>query len=266
MRQIFSTELLGHLPPRKNSTEVRIKKSQLSKVAHATTSLNQLDQHITNCFACPRLVTWREEIAITKRKAYLDQDYWGKPISGFGSNKPRMLIIGLAPGAHGANRTGRVFTGDPSGDWLFGSLHRIGIAKIGTSIHKDDKQELKHTRITTAVRCAPPDNKPSNDERDTCAPWLLREFELALPTTRAFVGLGSFAWSALFTTLRELGHPLTTTKFGHGAEFRYKHEGVDYLLIASYHPSQQNTFTGKLTTTMLDSVLKKAAKFSQSVG
>ena len=256
-------ELPGLLPPRKKSPEVRIKKRELSKVAKSTTSLKLLDENITHCFACPRLVKWREEIAVTKRKAYLDQEYWGKPISGFGSDKPRMLIIGLAPGAHGANRTGRVFTGDPSGDWLFGSLHRIGIAKIGTSTHKDDKQELKQTRITTAVRCAPPDNKPSNDERDTCAPWLLREFELALPTTRAFVGLGSCAWSALFATLRELGHPLNTTKFGHGAELRYTHEGVEYLLIASYHPSQQNTFTGKLTTKMLDSVLIKASRFAR---
>ncbi|CAB4333728.1 unannotated protein [freshwater metagenome] len=255
----------GQLPQAKKSTEVRIKKTALPKVAQSSTTLAQLDENITHCFACPRLVTWREDVAVVKRKAYLEHQYWGKPISGFGVSKPRLMIVGLAPGAHGANRTGRIFTGDASGDWLFGSLHRIGIAKISTSFSRDDGQKLVHTRITTAVRCAPPDNKPSNDERDMCAPWLLREFELALPTTRAFVGLGAFAWSALFKALRELGHVIPTVKFGHGAQLIYTHEGVEYLLIASYHPSQQNTFTGKLTTTMLDSVLTKAGKFSHAI-
>lgn len=243
----------------------RVKKTNVAAIAPTITSLSLLDENIIACNACPRLVAWREDVAVVKRKAYLDHDYWGKPISGFGASKPRLMIVGLAPGAHGANRTGRIFTGDASGDWLFGSLHRIGIAKIATSTSQGDGQKLTHTRITTAVRCAPPDNKPSNEERDTCAPWLLREFDLALPTTRAFVGLGAFAWSALFKALRELGHPIPTVKFGHGAELIYTHDGIEYLLIASYHPSQQNTFTGKLTTKMLDSVLEKAGRFAQAI-
>lgn len=205
---------------------------------------------------------WRESVAITKRKSYQDQEYWGKPVGGFGSRKPRLLIIGLAPGAHGANRTGRIFTGDASGDWLYGSLHRIGIAKIPISSSIDDGQSLRNTRITVAVRCAPPDNAPTIEERDTCAPWLLREFQLALPTVRAFVALGAFAWGATIRTLIACGHPIPKAKFGHGVEVRYTHAGVDYLLIGSYHPSQQNTFTGKLTREQLDSVLRKGAGFS----
>ncbi|CAB4740196.1 MAG: uracil-DNA glycosylase [Actinobacteria bacterium] len=250
-------ELRGLLP--------RVKRTAVAKVAAQCTSLLQIDTSITECNACPRLVQWREEVAVVKRKAYLNHDYWGKPISGFGDSKPRLLIIGLAPGAHGANRTGRVFTGDPSGDWLFGSLHRLGIAKIPTSTGREDGQKLKQTRITTAVRCAPPDNKPSNEERDKCSPWLLREFEIAQSTTRAFVGLGGFAWSALIKALRELGHPIPTVKFGHGATYTYSHNGNEYMLIASYHPSQQNTFTGKLTEKMLDSVLQKAGTFAHVI-
>lgn len=231
----------------------------------AVNSLAELDRAITDCNACPRLVAWREEVAITKRKSYLDHEYWGKPISGFGAKRPRLLIVGLAPGAHGANRTGRVFTGDSSGEWLFGSLHRIGIAKIPTSLSGDDGQVLRHTRITTAVRCAPPDNAPNIEERDNCAPWLLREFQLALPTTRAIVGLGAFAWSAIIRTLTDCGHVIPKSKFGHGVEMKYQHEGVEFLLIASYHPSQQNTFTGKLTREQLDFVLEKAGRFAQAI-
>jgi len=251
------TESLGQL--------ARAKATNPKAVAAKITTIAQLDEAITQCTACPRLVAWREEVAIVKRKAYIDHEYWGKPISGFGSEKPRLLIVGLAPGAHGANRTGRIFTGDSSGDWLYGSLHRIGIAKIPTSTSRWDGQKLKHTRINTAVRCAPPDNKPDTPERDMCAPWLKRELELTLPTVRAFVGLGSFAWNALIKSLRELGHPIPAVKFGHGAEYIYSHNGVEYLLIASYHPSQQNTFTGKLTHEQLDTVLEKAARFSAAI-
>lgn len=250
-------EWSGHLP--------RVKRTNVAAEAGETKSIAELDEKIVACTACPRLVRWREEVAITKRKAYRDEDYWGKPITGFGSESPRLMIIGLAPGAHGANRTGRVFTGDSSGDWLFGSLHRIGIAKIARSLSRDDGQKLRHTRITTAVRCAPPDNAPEVIERDTCAPWLLRECELAMPTVRAFVALGAFAWNALFRTLRELGHPVATVKFGHSAQLRYHHEGVEYLLIASYHPSQQNTFTGKLTEEALDLILEKAGRFAHAI-
>ena len=257
LNPIFSTGWLGPLP--------QIKKTDVVALAKSARSIAELNEKIITCTACPRLVQWREEVAFVKRKAYRDEEYWGKPVTGFGSQQPRLMIIGLAPGAHGANRTGRVFTGDASGDWLFGSLHRIGIAKIPTSVSPEDGQKLKHTRITTAVRCAPPDNAPDIYERDTCAPWLLRECELAMPTVRAFVALGAFAWSALFRTLRLLGHPLTPVKFGHGAQLIYRHEGVEYLLLASYHPSQQNTFTGKLTREQLDFLLEKAGRFAHAI-
>ena len=243
----------------------KVKRTDVIALSSKSASIEELDKNIIGCNACPRLVEWREEVAITKRKSYLDHDYWGKPVTGFGSEKPRLVIVGLAPGAHGANRTGRVFTGDSSGDWLFSSLHRIGIAKIPTSVSADDGQKLKYTRVTTAVRCAPPGNAPEVDERDRCAPWFLRELELVMPTARAFVGLGAFAWGVLFKTLEGLGHPVRRVKFAHGAQFRYNHEGVDYLLIASFHPSQQNTFTGKLTREQLDSVLEKAGRFAHAI-
>lgn len=248
----------GHLP--------KAKRTDVVKLSSKSESIAQLNENIIGCTACPRLVEWREKVAITKRKSYQDQEYWGKPVTGFGSEKPRMIIVGLAPGAHGANRTGRIFTGDSSGDWLYGSLHRIGIAKIPTSNSRDDGQKLKQTRITCAVRCAPPGNAPTIAERDTCAPWLLRELELSMPTVRAFVALGAFAWSALGKALVELGHPKHQVKFGHGAQAQYRHNGVEYLLIASFHPSQQNTFTGKLTREQLDSVLEKAGRFAQVIG
>ncbi len=225
-------------------------------------SIELLDKAIIKCHKCPRLVEWREEVAVTKRKSYEDENYWGKPVPGFGSTKPRMLIVGLAPGAHGANRTGRIFTGDSSGDWLYGSLHRIGIAKIATSTSRDDGQELRDTRISMAVRCAPPENKPTTEERDACAPYFENELELIAPTVRSFVALGNFGWQVLIKSLKAQGHKVPTIKFGHGATIKYSHDGANYLIIGSYHPSQQNTFTGKLTKPMLDSVLKKAAKFA----
>jgi uracil-DNA glycosylase family 4 len=242
----------------------RVKRTNVEKLSASVGSFDQLEEEISNCNACQRLVKWREEVALLKRKAYKEEVYWGKPISGFGSKKPKMLIVGLAPGAHGANRTGRVFTGDSSGDWLYGSLHRIGIAKLPTSLSRNDGQVLKNARVTTAVRCAPPDNAPNIEERDTCSPWLRREFQLALPTARAFVGLGAFAWAAILRTLLECGHPVSRAKFGHGVEVNYTHLGREYLLIASYHPSQQNTFTGKLTREQLDSVLRKAGRFAHA--
>ena len=223
-------------------------------------TLPLLNKEIISCTACPRLVTWREEVAVTKRKSYEDEKYWGKPVPSFGSDKPKLMIVGLAPGAHGANRTGRIFTGDSSGDWLYGSLHRVGIAKIPTSTSIKDGQELIDTRIACAVRCAPPDNKPSTEERHTCAPFLTQEFSLASKTTNAYLALGSFAWQATITTLRQLGHEITTTKFAHGARVTFKDGERKITVIGSYHPSQQNTFTGKLTKPMLDKVIKEAAK------
>lgn len=228
-------------------------------------NLKSLDKEIVGCNKCPRLVQWRQEVSITKRKSYEDQNYWSKPVPGFGSEKPKLLIVGLAPGAHGANRTGRIFTGDSSGDWLYGALHTIGIAKIPTSTSADDGQKLKDTRIICVVRCAPPGNKPLIEERDTCAPFFLQDLQLCLPTTKSIIALGSFAWDAIFKTLKDLGHPVKKVKFAHGASLKYSYEGRDYLLLASYHPSQQNTFTGKLTHPMLESVLKKGGRFASVV-
>ena len=223
-------------------------------------TLPLLNKGIIACTACPRLVEWREEVAITKRKAYEDEKYWGKPVPSFGSDKPKLMIIGLAPGAHGANRTGRIFTGDSSGDWLYGSLHRAGLAAIPTSTSIKDGQELIDTRITCAVRCAPPDNKPNIEERDTCAPFLTREIQIAIKTTLAYVALGSFAWNSLIKSLRELGHTIPTTKFSHGVKITFMDGTRKITLIGSYHPSQQNTFTGKLTKPMLDKIFMQAAK------
>lgn len=228
-------------------------------------SLKQLDLAITKCRLCPRLVEWREEVAVTKRKAYENEKYWGKPVPGFGPDNAELLILGLAPGAHGANRTGRVFTGDSSGDWLYRALHKAGLAKLPTSENKTDGQELYKTRILCAVRCAPPDNKPSNVERDNCAPYFRNELELLEPTAKSILVLGNFAWTALFAQLGQMGYsiPSPRPKFGHGIAVRLKRSnGKALTIVGSYHPSQQNTFTGKLTEKMLDSVVKKALSSS----
>ena len=226
--------------------------------------LELLDKAIVKCHQCPRLVDWREEVAVTKRKSYENEKYWGKPVPGFGPDNARIVIVGLAPGAHGANRTGRIFTGDSSGDWLYKALHKNGLASIPTSTSANDGQKLIDTRITCAVRCAPPDNKPSTEENIQCSDYLINEIELLLPTARTFVALGSFAWSAIIKSLRELDHqvPTPTPKFGHGESFTFMgDDGVKRLVLGSYHPSQQNTFTGKLTEPMLNSIFKKAKSF-----
>lgn len=219
-------------------------------------TLADLDASIIDCRACPRLVAWRELVAREKRRAYADETYWGRPIAGFGPYDAKILIVGLAPAAHGANRTGRMFTGDRSGDWLYASLHRTGLASQPTSTHRGDGLELFGVRITAPVHCAPPANKPTTEERDTCRPWLARELELLWPTVRAVVVLGGFGWAALPTSLRAAGIvAVTPAKFGHGVE--YDVEGR--TIIASYHVSQQNTFTGKLTEPMLDAIFTRAA-------
>jgi uracil-DNA glycosylase len=228
-------------------------------------SLPLLDKEIVGCHKCPRLVQWREEVAVVKRKSYENEKYWGKPVPGFGPADARIVIVGLAPGAHGANRTGRIFTGDSSGDWLYKALHKNGLATIPTSTSADDGQKLIDTRITCAVRCAPPDNKPSTEEKIECSDYLINEFELLMPKARTFVALGSFAWSAIIKSLRALDHQISTPtpKFGHGESFTWvAPDGIKRLVIGSYHPSQQNTFTGKLTEPMLNSVLKKAKNFT----
>ena len=198
-------------------------------------------------------------MAISKRAAYADQEYWGRPVPGFGSAAPLIWIVGLAPGAHGANRTGRMFTGDRSGDWLFGSLHRVGLAALPTSTHARDGQRLDHVRITAAVHCAPPDNKPTTVERRECASWLDIELGLVEPTVCCMLALGGIAWTALLAAVRTAGWSVERVPFGHGATTQaVSPSGRAVTLLASYHPSQQNTFTGRLTEPMLDAVLGQA--------
>jgi uracil-DNA glycosylase family 4 len=202
------------------------------------------------------LVDWREEVARTGRASYAGQQYWGRPITGFGPTDSRIAIVGLAPAAHGGNRTGRVFTGDRSGDWLFAALHRAGLARLPISVSADDGQELIDTRMIAAVRCAPPANAPTPAERDTCRPWMERELALLGDRLRVVVALGGFAWGTLWPVLTTLGHemPRPRVKFGHLVEAR----SLDGLLIVgSFHPSQQNTFTGRLTEPMLDAVFTR---------
>ena len=231
--------------------------------AAACSTVPELDAAIVDCRACPRLVAWREQVARERRAAYAEEDYWGRPVPGFGDPSARILVVGLAPAAHGANRTGRMFTGDRSGDWLFAALHRAGLAAQPTSTSRVDGQRLDGVRVTSAVHCAPPGNAPSPQERDTCAPWLRRE--LALISPRVVIALGGFAWTALLRDLAQMGAALPTPrpKFCHGAEsFIADAPGgrsADGLwLLGCYHPSQQNTFTGRLTPGMLDDVLRRA--------
>ncbi len=214
------------------------------------TSVAQVDEAVTHCFACPRLVAWREEVARVKRAAFKDQTYWGRPVPGFGPVDAELLIVGLAPAAHGANRTGRMFTGDRSGDVLYAALHAVGLANQPTATHATDGLELYGTRITAPVHCAPPDNKPTPDERDRCIAYLKTELQLIQP--KAIVALGAFGWQVVHSLLGTKPRP----KFGHGA-----HVAVDDIdVFASFHVSQQNTFTGKLTPAMLEAVLETAAR------
>ncbi len=218
-------------------------------------ALSELGDAITACRMCPRLVQWREEVAVTRRAAFSDEEYWGKPVPGFGDPDARIVVIGLAPAAHGANRTGRMFTGDRSGDWLFRSLHAAGLANQPTSAYRGDGLELSDVWVTAPVRCAPPQNKPTPTERDNCAGWFDTELAL-LPNARVFVVLGQFGYRALWSHLRRTGHDLPSPrpKFGHGLEV----DLGDLMIIASYHVSQQNTFTGKLTEPMLDTIFARA--------
>jgi uracil-DNA glycosylase family 4 len=214
--------------------------------------LRRFDRRLIECRRCPRLVAWREQVAREKRAAFRGWDYWGRPVPGFGDPAARMLILGLAPAAHGGNRTGRVFTGDRSGDWLFASLWRTGFANQPTSISRDDGLALTDCYITAPVRCAPPANRPLPEERDNCAPWLEEELGL-LPEIRVVVALGSFAWD---TALRHLGPVLRPKpRFTHAAETALPHGRT---MLGSYHVSQQNTQTGKLTEPMLDAVFLRA--------
>jgi uracil-DNA glycosylase family 4 len=246
--------------PASRDTPVARTGTDVATLAEAT-SLSELDARVSVCAACPRLVEWRERVAVEKRAAYGGEPYWGRPIAGWGSAHPRVLIVGLAPAANGGNRTGRIFTGDRSGDWLFASLHRVGLAAVPTSVHAGDGQRLLGARMVATVRCAPPANKPLPVERDTCAPWLQRELELVLPSVRAVVCLGSFGWTAALGALKNAGFavPRPRPRFGHGAEVVLTDSERSLTVLGCFHPSQQNTFTGKLTEPMTDAVLGRAA-------
>jgi uracil-DNA glycosylase family 4 len=234
----------------------------VARRAAAVADLAELDDAVSRCRACPRLVAWREEVAATRRAAFRDQEYWGRPVPGMGPADADIGILGLAPAAHGGNRTGRIFTGDRSGDVLFAALHRAGLANQPTSVHRDDGLALYRTRIFAAVRCAPPGNQPTPVERDTCAPWLHRELTLIRPTLRVVIALGGFAWAAFWPALRSVYGvvPARRPVFGHGAE--YDPGSGAPILLGSYHVSQQNTFTGRLTPAMLDVVLTRARQLA----
>jgi uracil-DNA glycosylase family 4 len=228
----------------------------MTRSSAQSSCLGDLHQRIISCRACPRLVAWRERIAREKRAAFQHEEYWGKPIPGFGDARARLLICGLAPAAHGGNRTGRIFTGDRSGDWLYRALYHAGFANQPDSIHRNDGLKLRDCYITACVHCAPPANRPAVDERDRCLSFLREEFQL-LTRVRVVVCLGGYAWNGVFSSLSELGHPVRPRPaFGHGATFR---TGA-YTIIGSYHPSQQNTFTGRLTREMLDQIFEKAKR------
>ena len=211
------------------------------------------------CRACPRLVTWREQTALEKVARFADQEYWGKPVPGFGDPAARVLILGLAPAAHGGNRTGRIFTGDRSGDFLYASMYREGFANQPTSVSRDDGLRLRGAYVTAVNRCAPPGNKPTPQERDQCLPFLSREIA-GLPDLRVIVALGSFAWDGALRALGELGHAVRPKpRFGHGAAASVS----PFELLGCFHPSQQNTFTGKLTPEMLDGVMTRAGDLAR---
>ncbi|MFI6346839.1 uracil-DNA glycosylase [Streptomyces sp. NPDC050560] len=226
-------------------------------------TLADLDARVTECRACPRLVEWREEVARTKRAAFRDWTYWGRPVPGFGPADASLLIVGLAPAAHGANRTGRMFTGDSSGDVLYAALHAVGLASRPTAVSADDGLTLRGVRITAPVRCAPPANKPTPAERANCRPWLLDELRLLRPTARALVVLGGFGWQATLPALAEAGWavPKPRPAFGHGVRrtLPASDGGPPLDVFGCFHVSQRNTFTGLLTPAMLRDVLRDAA-------
>jgi uracil-DNA glycosylase len=221
--------------------------------------LERLERRVVRCRRCPRLVAWRQQAAADPPRRYAGERYWARPVPGFGDPAARVVVVGLAPAAHGGNRTGRIFTGDRSGDWLYAALHRAGLASQPTSSHRDDGLELTGAFVTAVNRCAPPGNRPTPAERENCLPYLVEELSL-LPGARAILALGSYAWSGALLALAALGHPVPRPRprFGHGAEARM---GA-YLLVGSFHPSQQNTFTGKLTGAMLDAVIERAARWA----
>ena len=231
------------------------------------TTLADLDRRVADCRACPRLVAWREEAARTKRAAYRDETYWGRPVPGLGPDDGRLLVVGLAPAAHGGNRTGRMFTGDRSGDVLYAALYRAGLASQPTSTHIGDGLTLTDVRITAPVHCAPPANRPTPEEIRTCSAYLRRELELLAPTVRVAITLGGIAWNALLAVLAADGWPIPRPRpaFGHGRELALAHpDGRTLTVLGCYHVSQQNTFTGRLTPAMLDDVLARAVALGRA--
>ncbi|MFI6926528.1 uracil-DNA glycosylase [Nonomuraea spiralis] len=246
--------------PATPDTPVAQNPADVRRLAATSSTLAELTAAQSVCRACPRLVEWREEVARVRRRAFADETYWGRPVPGWGAERPKVLLVGLAPAAHGGNRTGRIFTGDRSGDWLFASLHRCGLAAKETSTYAGDGQELIDTRVVASVRCAPPANKPTPEEKATCFPWMAREIALVAPSVRAVVALGGFAWQAMWPALKDAGYELPRTRpaFGHGVEVEVRHDAAPVTLIGCYHPSQQNTFTGRVTAQMLDDVFLRA--------
>ena len=247
--------------PADATTPVASTAEDVRRLAGAAADLDALTAEVSVCRACPRLVEWREDVAVRKRASFAGEPYWGRPIHGWGAAAPSVLIVGLAPAANGGNRTGRIFTGDRSGDWLVASMHRVGLATQPTSVHAADGLELIETRMVAAVRCAPPQNKPTPEERDTCAPWLARELTMVAASVRVVVVLGGFGWDAALGAFRRVGWttPVRKPRFGHGVEVEVQAPEHPILLLGCYHPSQQNTFTGRLTEPMLDDVLGRAA-------
>jgi uracil-DNA glycosylase len=244
-------------------TPVAATPADVRELAAGAASAAELTARQSVCRACPRLVTWREQVAVARRKSFRHERYWGRPVPGWGDHAPAILIVGLAPAAHGGNRTGRVFTGDRSGDFLFASLYRCGLAAQPESVSAGDGQRLLGVRMAAVVRCAPPDNKPTPAERDNCTPWLTAELRLVAESLRVIVCLGGFAWQALWQVLDGAGYllPRPRPAFAHGAEVVVREAVPDrgsVLLIGCYHPSQQNTFTGRVTGEMIDAIFTRA--------
>jgi uracil-DNA glycosylase family 4 len=222
--------------------------------------LEDLRREVVGCRRCPRLVAWREQVAREKRAAFAEQEYWGRPVPGFGDPRAGVVIVGLAPAAHGGNRTGRIFTGDRSGDFLFAGLFRAGLANQPESVSRDDGLRLTGAYVAAVNRCAPPGNRPTPEERDACLPFLERELE-SLPRARVIVALGAFAWDGVLRALDAMGHRIRPRpRFAHGADVAIGR----YRLVGCFHPSQQNTFTGKLTPAMLDDVFRLATRASEA--
>lgn len=250
--------------PAKATTPVARSARDVGRLAGSVPSIEHLDARVSVCRACPRLVGWREQVASEKRAAYIAQQYWGRPVPSFGPQRAKLLVVGLAPAAHGGNRTGRMFTGDRSGDWLYAALHRAGLATQAESTGAGDGLELVDTRITAPVHCAPPGNKPTNEERESCQPWLERELAFLKPTLQSVLVLGGYGWAAIWPALEAVGYPPPLRKpvFSHGAEI-YLGRG-ELVVYGSYHVSQQNTFTGTLTEAMLDEVVSLAAESARA--